>query len=641
MLAALPLVALTLLIPICRRISDTWRSAVLAASVVWGCAVVGITEGLGLLHAVNFGSVLACWVGLCAGLTVWNLVLPRSTNLEWPGGWRALTISLRGLLMATAIVAAVCLGIALVAPPNTVDSLTYHMTRVEHWIQNHSVAHYPTHVLRELHRTPWAEFGILHFQLLSGSDRFANLVQWLCMIGSLLGVSLIARELGADVRGQVLAVVVAGTIPMVILQASSTQTDLAGAYWIVCFVYFLIVLLDHRLSKRGNVAPLWLAGGSLGLALLTKSTSYLHAFAFLVWFGVAYWRKYRTQLLVAVLITAVSVGTLNAGYVLRNLGLFGTVFGPGGSEECAQCTLTNEAVTVPIFLSNVLRNTAGHLRMPNKELNAAITGFVRRAHESMGLDLADPRSTWKQIPFSLVPPRFDENTDGNPAHFLLIIWTGAVLLYRRQHFSTSAQAYAAVLLGAYVLLCLVVKWGPPNIRYQLGLFILWAPLSGLALAKLARRGMAETIGIVLIILAIPWLVLNAYRPLVGDRTILNSPREAQFFLYPPARAYEESFMGVSQFLEENHCRRIGVIRGQDDWEYPLWVLLRKDSPETVRIDEVEVANVSKAASAVTAAQEPEHCATVTIRETAVMATVRSASKRPDSTGKNSLSDLLR
>jgi 3-methyladenine DNA glycosylase AlkC len=60
--------------------------------------------------------------------------------------------------------------------------MVYHMTRVQHWIQNRSVAHYPTHVLKELHRNPWAEYALLHFQVLSQGDRLANLLQWSSMM---------------------------------------------------------------------------------------------------------------------------------------------------------------------------------------------------------------------------------------------------------------------------------------------------------------------------------------------------------------------------------------------------------------------------------------------------------------------------
>ena len=104
------------------------------------------------------------------------------------------------------------------------------MAQVRHWIQQQSVAHYPTHITRQLFSNPWAEFTIAHLFLLTGTDRLANSVQWFSMVGSLIAVSLIAARLGADKRGEVLAAVVAATIPMGILQASSTQNDYVTAF---------------------------------------------------------------------------------------------------------------------------------------------------------------------------------------------------------------------------------------------------------------------------------------------------------------------------------------------------------------------------------------------------------------------------
>jgi hypothetical protein len=47
--------------------------------------------------------------------------------------------------------------LALITPPNMYDSMTYHMSRVVHWIQNGSLAHYPTSIGRQLFLPPGAE----------------------------------------------------------------------------------------------------------------------------------------------------------------------------------------------------------------------------------------------------------------------------------------------------------------------------------------------------------------------------------------------------------------------------------------------------------------------------------------------------
>ena len=101
------------------------------------------------------------------------------------------------LLVGAGFIVCVVGLVAAVAPPNTNDALTYHMPRVVHWIQDRSVAFYPTHILRQLYLSPGSEFILLHFQILSGSDHLANFVQWFSMLGSAVAVSLIAKELGS------------------------------------------------------------------------------------------------------------------------------------------------------------------------------------------------------------------------------------------------------------------------------------------------------------------------------------------------------------------------------------------------------------------------------------------------------------
>ena len=99
----------------------------------------------------------------------------------------------------------ICLLIeALFAPPNNYDSMSYHMARVSHWVQNQNVAYFPTSIARQLYHNPMAEYLIVQLQLLSGGDWLANSVQFGAMLGSLSLVSLLVKKLGLDAKGQFL-----------------------------------------------------------------------------------------------------------------------------------------------------------------------------------------------------------------------------------------------------------------------------------------------------------------------------------------------------------------------------------------------------------------------------------------------------
>ncbi len=130
--------------------------------------------------------------------------------------------------------------IALVAPPNSFDSMNYHMSRIMHWIQDRNVAPFPTNITKQVNLTPGTEYEILQFQLLTGGDDLANMIEWFSFIGSIIGVSLIAREIGADRKGQLFSAAFCATIPIAILQASNSENHLSTAFWLVCFAYFAL-----------------------------------------------------------------------------------------------------------------------------------------------------------------------------------------------------------------------------------------------------------------------------------------------------------------------------------------------------------------------------------------------------------------
>jgi hypothetical protein len=430
-----------------------WRAAMLAAAVTWGLTVTALTEALSPFRLLTFGWLLTLWlaallvaVALCARVSRRDTL----TSLLDPPALPRLE---RWCVVAVATLAALVAVVAFAAPPNNADSMAYHMPRVMHWAQNHSVAHYPTNILRQIARPPWSGFAILQFQILTGGDRWANLVQWFSMVGSVVGVSLIARQLGADIRGQVIAAVVAATIPMGILQASSTQNHYVAAFWLVCFAYYAL---------RFTAEPRWTSafgvGASLGLAILTKELAYLYAAPLLVWLGLLALGRQRWRAGASLLVIAAIVLGVNLGHYARNVELGGT---PLVIDE-DDGRVVNTVFGVRATVSNVIRNMSLHVVTPSGRMNRWLHEGIRLIHEPLGIDVSDPRTTDAgHLGFYVRPLTRDEDSAGNPIHLALMLVAGALLLGSRgRRGARDVTVYAVSLCVGFIIFCAYLKWEP-------------------------------------------------------------------------------------------------------------------------------------------------------------------------------------
>src|SRR5215472_4198456 len=237
MLLILPLTCLALLVasgpPRAGATSDSDpREKFLEGLVVWGICVALIAELSGAMRRYDRLSVALGWIAVLA-VVVWRRRSDWRPSRPLEGeGLSGFPRALAGGVLLVVLLVGLT---AVAAPPNTWDALTYHMPRVAHWIQNRTVAHYPTSIVRQLYLPPWSEFAVSQLQLLSGGDRFANCVQWMALAASAVAASRIAAQLGAGVSGQVFSTVFAVSLPMAILQGSSAQTDLVTGLWVLTF----------------------------------------------------------------------------------------------------------------------------------------------------------------------------------------------------------------------------------------------------------------------------------------------------------------------------------------------------------------------------------------------------------------------
>ncbi len=572
------------------RFSRGWRFSVLAAFVLLGGLTWFITEALSLINAITLIGMAAAW-GIAAVIIFYYFIKThRESGSDFLqqefARMREMIRSLpRGYgiaLIYLALIGLVLGVITFTAAPNTFDSMTYHLSRVMHWIQDQNLSFFPTANQRQIHLSPMAEISILNYQILAGNDTLANSVQYFAMLGSLLGVSLLAKLLGGNIKTQVFTGLAAVTLPMGLLQATSTQNDYVMSLYLIGFTAFTLLQIQEGSSPVLFV----LSGLSLGLAINTKLTAVLYAAPIGIWLAIHLFLHSKAQAWKPLVVIVSTALIIIAPISLRNYRLYGNPLGPESETVDGKYKYTNDLYTLPVLASNILRNLSLQLGLPNDAVNLGLQTAITDLHTSLGLDPSDPRTTWTSTQFEVFFS-LNEASAGNFLHFIFIAAAGLLLFRFRDQ---TAAIYTACLALGFLLFCFLLKCQPWNSRLFLPLFVLALPMACVVLARFLDTRAQVVLMLILSIGAIPYVFFNPTRPLFGAGSIFRQDRLHQYFATNPE--IYAPYLEVMQKTADLKCGRIALISHENNMDYPLWMAARSNG-QTVRIENILVNNPSQ------------------------------------------------
>ena len=587
-LLVIDLMALACVVYSVRGQREPLREDVLIGFLLWGSGVFVTTELLSLFHAIGFWEVLIFWAAVLV-LCLIIIFFHSSKGLrtvsafdQWP--------FLERVFLNRIVFFSLSLGVvALVAPPNTYDAMTYHMSRVMHWIQDHGLTYYPTHIPRQLYYSNFPEYVILHFQLLSGDDHWANFVQWSAMGGSLVGVSLIAKELGAARMGQILSALIAVTLPMGVLQATSTQTDYVVTLWICIFIYFF--LCWRKTLAWGHAL---LAGVSLGLAIESKGTSLIFAVPFLGWMLIEVVRRKDLGKYWMIGLVVFLACIFYAGSFYRN-----AVFFHGNAAKVLSAdadSLINTRFCWEGLGANIIRNCGLHIITPSMSVNTAIDQDIYKLASFLHIDLNNRDWTYMGSPFSVIDFRGNENYLGNPLHFFLFGVVLVLFASRSQFRNRDAGFYLVACILGWLAFNVVLKWQPFHSRFHLPMFVMFSPIAGFVMERIKISWVVSGTMGALFLSAWVIVLVNVSKPIISTLSIFY-PQNRDFLHFMMANSPQSTYLeyeGIAGVLKKMECRNIGLIMGPDENEYLLWTVLNPTADPAVRIESVLVNNASAA-----------------------------------------------
>jgi hypothetical protein len=540
------------------------RDVVLRATVLVGAAAWAITETLSLFGAVRRVPLAIAWAVVLAAAFgfAWRrgpIPMPR---IDWVVA--AYAAACGSILALTAIAAAF-------SPPNSADAMAYHMPRVLYWAEQGGVRFFPTQYLNQIMLQPFAEYCMLQTYVLSGGDRFINSVQWIASVLCAIAVSAIAREFGAPARAQAFAALFCAAIPSGILASSGAKNDYVLALWLAAAVYFA---LRWRASRAADDAAL--LGCALGLALLTKATAYLFApWPLAAILARPALESGRGFLRAAALMAACALA-INLPQYICNWDLSGSPMGYGSAFGTAEFRWRNETLGWKQTLSNMLRNASEQLGARSEAWNRGVYDAVIGAHGSLGIDPADPATTWRWSAYA--PPRNANHEADAPNRVQLAILSAlfGVLLWRAAGGRDRLLAlYTLSLVLGFVAFCAYLKWQPFMARLFLPLFVLGAPLASMVRSLWLQAALC----LLLLDGARRPAIENWVRPLRGPRSVFAVPRDRQYF--SDMVQWKEdwpAYWATVDELKKSNCDVVGIDNAHFQLEYPLEALLRETKP---------------------------------------------------------------
>ncbi len=532
---------------------------------------------LSLFHGVTKGGVVVAHVLVVGGAAVydarsgWRRLARHATAVRRAllAAWRSpITLFVLPLVVTLYVV-------ALLYPPNNYDSMTYHLARVAHWIGNQTVNFFPTSNSRENDTGPGAEYLLLVLQLLSGGDRLANSVQTTSFVILLISINVLVGYMRAPRALRVPLVLLFGTVPSFVLQATTTQNDLCAAVAALAVVSALRKPLFGdvlRMKPRDGVA----IGLSVAAGYLIKPTSLMFVALFLlvaaVRMAVAAARGRGTAIttLVKPVTAALLVcALLCAPHIIRKATYRGML---GATESEVTFPLSSGWLRARRVV-NPLVTVAHHVPLQplNRalgELYAAASKLDRPGPARGGIDGFYAGHVWRQY----------EDLAGAPFQFIAtvafsalgLVWAGV----RRRGVRT-ALAVMLFPTVSWFLFHWIARNNQWIARYHAPWFVL-AVLSTCWACHLARVNRSARVALVavtwgVVVLALPYawstVMANELRPMTSSA--MNKFDRARSY-YAHNGALEAEHKRVLEIAAERSCSSLVILYGNDDvMEYQL------------------------------------------------------------------------
>lgn len=488
------------------------RVAFVQMLLAGGLLVYVSTETLSYFNSLNCPSIMIFWSVITLIFSYLN-----SKKKYWVLSYydfikagQILTRNEKILLYFVGIVYLIpLLFLAVYAPPNNTDSANYHLARVVFWLQNQNVAHYPTVYIQQLYHNVFSEYILLHIMALNGwDDYFVNLVQWLAMLGSVFLMGLVGKLFGFGKRIQIFLSILQLTLPIGILESTTTQNDYIANFLFLAFLYFGILLM------KGKANTVFWLSLSLALGGFNKYTVFLFGFPICVWIGAELLKNYPFKYSLRIFFVALGMLVLVfTPFFKRNYDLFGNVLSSTKGSPLFTEEVATERFCIGCVASVSLKNLIAHLGLPIQSYNRQIDQGVSKIHEWLDVPLNTPDLNVDDYYTRFV---IQEDMSHNPWHFVMICAGAIWLIFQKNHRNFKILLICAV--AGFVLFSALIKYQIYNTRVMMPFFSMGFLWTGLMMNQFDKKWRVATIGLFLLA-GLPYVYTNYNKSLLPLRQV--------------------------------------------------------------------------------------------------------------------------
>jgi hypothetical protein len=571
----------------------------LGAYVLAFAEIIGLTLALSALGAMSrWGFVIGIVALFLASVTGWLAAgRPRSSRISTEV--RSLVGDPPLSVLATAVGLALAYLAALIVAtaPNSWDSLSYHLSRAAFWSQSGHVGYIPNaYDVRMDGSPPNAELVLTSVFDVTRSERLVGFVQFVAALACSMGVYALARRLSFPVREAAFGALLFLTLPVVLLQAPTTQNDLVAASGLTAAAVFLtgtstaamaLAVLATALAVGTKLPAVY--GLPLLLVLALTAPDPKRRIARLLALGAgtavgAYWYVVNLRAGSVFGPTADASGGLDGGYfrppreaVLTAFGFVVDSFDLSGSRGSDVLLYLVAAVVVAIAMAAFAGRGSSH-RVRYALLAGALAllplalypgSYVvwktfAKVHQLLS------GATWFGVR-AWDPTRTGENYSWfGPLGLFLAVGVGiaAVVLVYRRNLTARALLYAAAPLVWLVLLAATIVYEPWDGRFFIFPVGLSAALWGMCMRVRPVAWAVVTVAVATTILA---LVNNASKP-SGLRLIEPNPPASVWTMdrWEVQSIQRPGVPSLLRFVEQRipASSRIALALDQLDFGYP-------------------------------------------------------------------------